>query len=628
MSNPSANPPNRFRLAPKESQTPTFPVAGPIASHLIVTAVEGSFPLDAQTEDAIAVLGPISVDGVRAAALSTSGYDYQELNELESEVPAQPPGPSIDRTPMAVPIEAMAPKRPTPMAGYGPILGAGTPLTTPRVVTNTLHTKFVLGPNPNKPAAPPAPAIAVKPVQSTPAPGKPIVQTPVAAKPVPAPPATSAPRMLKPSAPPAAAAAAASATTPKPAAPAQPVSSQPAVTVRSAPPQAAPAQPASPKPAAPAQKPAAAAATAAPAPAPPAQTPRPAPATQTAQPQKANPPAAAPPAPQKPVPVPEKPAVQPEKPKINVRPSPAAQPAPPPSNRPATPAAAPVRPAMAARDRGGNALPVERREPEAAPAPSQKSKVQPIRKNEPALSQSPAASHDVPMLGMPDTGAAFWTNASATMKAAMLAAGALVIFGGGYFLFRTSPGTPGTASASTVTGPSATITEQTAPNMVIGGAGWAANWGADAPVNRGKQISLFRPTMSMTDYRFEFRGQIEQKALGWIVRAANSKNYYVLKIEMIKRGLSPVFALVKYPVIDGKETTHTQIMLNGDYRIDQLWNIRTDVKGSKIITYVQEKLADYWTDDQVKTGGAGFYIDKGERAQIKSSQFSYLPAGK
>ena len=50
--------------------------------------------------------------------------------------------------------------------------------------------------------------------------------------------------------------------------------------------------------------------------------------------------------------------------------------------------------------------------------------------------------------------------------------------------------------------------------MVIGGGGWTTNWGADVPSNKGKQISLFRPSMSMTDYRFEFRGQIEKKAIG------------------------------------------------------------------------------------------------------------------
>jgi hypothetical protein len=134
--------------------------------------------------------------------------------------------------------------------------------------------------------------------------------------------------------------------------------------------------------------------------------------------------------------------------------------------------------------------------------------------------------------------------------------------------------------------------------------------------------------MAMTDYRFEFRGQIEAKALGWIVRAANAKNYYGMKIEKIKGGLSPVFALVKYSVIDGKENTHTQVMLNSEYKADQLWSVRVDVRGDRIATYIMDKLVDYWTDNQVKTGGAGFLIDKGERAQIKSSQFSYLSAGK
>jgi hypothetical protein len=130
--------------------------------------------------------------------------------------------------------------------------------------------------------------------------------------------------------------------------------------------------------------------------------------------------------------------------------------------------------------------------------------------------------------------------------------------------------------------------------------------------------------MTMTDYRFEFRGQIEKKAIGWIFRASNPKNYYVAKLEMIKAGLSPVIALVKYAVIKGVEGTHTQVMLPNDFKMDTLYSVRMEVKGSKFTTYVQDKLVDYWTDDQVKTGGAGFYTDRGERAQIKSSQIAYL----
>ena len=45
------------------------------------------------------------------------------------------------------------------------------------------------------------------------------------------------------------------------------------------------------------------------------------------------------------------------------------------------------------------------------------------------------------------------------------------------------------------------------------------------------------------------QGQIETKAIGWVFRAADPKNYYVAKIEIVKPGLEPTVALVRFAVI-------------------------------------------------------------------------------
>ena len=130
-----------------------------------------------------------------------------------------------------------------------------------------------------------------------------------------------------------------------------------------------------------------------------------------------------------------------------------------------------------------------------------------------------------------------------------------MLAGGGYFMFS------GSKSAGAGSATSDSISETSAPGMVIGGGGWTTTWGADAPNNKGKQIAIYRPSMTMPDYRFEFRGEIERKAMGWIFRAQNPKTYYVMKLEVIKPGAKPLVALVKYAVIDGKETTRTQVIL-------------------------------------------------------------------
>ena len=69
-------------------------------------------------------------------------------------------------------------------------------------------------------------------------------------------------------------------------------------------------------------------------------------------------------------------------------------------------------------------------------------------------------------------------------------------------------------------------------------------------------------------------------------------------------------------------------MLPFSVALDTVYSVRLDVKDDKFATYIQNKLVDHWTDNRIKAGGAGFYSDKGERAQIKSSQVSYLSAAK
>ena len=97
-----------------------------------------------------------------------------------------------------------------------------------------------------------------------------------------------------------------------------------------------------------------------------------------------------------------------------------------------------------------------------------------------------------------------------------------------------------------------------------------------------------------------------------------------MKLEALKQGLNPLVALVKYAVINGKETTRTQVMLPFDVKIGTIYKVRLDVKGNKFSVYVQDKQIDYWTDDRIKLGGTGFYTETGERSQIKASQVSYL----
>jgi hypothetical protein len=53
-------------------------------------------------------------------------------------------------------------------------------------------------------------------------------------------------------------------------------------------------------------------------------------------------------------------------------------------------------------------------------------------------------------------------------------------------------------------------------------------------------------------------------------------------------------------------------------RQDTVFDVRVDVHGARFTTYLQGQQVDSWTDDQLKTGGAGFLNEREERGTVKS----------
>lgn len=166
------------------------------------------------------------------------------------------------------------------------------------------------------------------------------------------------------------------------------------------------------------------------------------------------------------------------------------------------------------------------------------------------------------------------------------------------------------------------IPSPAAPAPGMGADSWASERATDlagAALNR--QLSLYRPSKTMKDYVVEFQGTIQERALGWIVRAQDPKNYYCLKLEVDKAGAAK---LIRFGVIDGKEDAHTQLPLsmlpkpeNGAYKV------RMEAKGPKISTYINGQAVDLWVDERLAKGAAGFTNERGERAIVKSVQVSF-----
>jgi hypothetical protein len=143
--------------------------------------------------------------------------------------------------------------------------------------------------------------------------------------------------------------------------------------------------------------------------------------------------------------------------------------------------------------------------------------------------------------------------------------------------------------------------------------GWSRN--ADGYVRPG-ELALFAPSLKYKDYRLEFFGQIENKSMGWAVRAQDKQNYYAMKFTVIEAGLRPVIAMSHYPVVGGKRghkiDTPLSVMVHNNTPI----HVAIDVQGRRVTASVEGQQVDSWTDELLPTGGVGFFADAGEHARL------------
>ncbi len=170
-----------------------------------------------------------------------------------------------------------------------------------------------------------------------------------------------------------------------------------------------------------------------------------------------------------------------------------------------------------------------------------------------------------------------------------------------------------------------TSADGSGPSIIMGEGGWVEGWAGDpSGLHAGRQITIYRPSLKLSDYRIEFEGNIETQSIGWVFRAADPDNYYALKLATVSSGLAPKVALFKYLVINGRQTQVGRVPIDLTVQADTVFNIRTDVRGPQFTTSIQGRQADVWTDDQLKSGGVGFLNERDERGKVKSVSIRYL----
>jgi hypothetical protein len=146
---------------------------------------------------------------------------------------------------------------------------------------------------------------------------------------------------------------------------------------------------------------------------------------------------------------------------------------------------------------------------------------------------------------------------------------------------------------------------------------WAPGWSrnSDGYVRPG-QLALLQPTLSYTDYRLEFFGQIEKKGMSWAVRARDPKNYYGMKFKVVEPGLRPIISMVHYAVVGGKASHTVEVPLSVMVHNDTAYHVAVQVRGHHITASIEGQEVDSWMEDSLASGGVGFFSEVGERARL------------
>jgi hypothetical protein len=143
-------------------------------------------------------------------------------------------------------------------------------------------------------------------------------------------------------------------------------------------------------------------------------------------------------------------------------------------------------------------------------------------------------------------------------------------------------------------------------------------WSFDNGMVRPGRLRIWQPSIDLSDYKMEFEGTIEKKAMSWTYRSVNLDNFYASKIMIRKAGPIPTLEIVRYAMLDGKEGGRMRLPLpmNVQSANSSMFRVEMKVRGGQFTTLLNGQVIDTWTDAHLKKGGVGFFAEAGEVAAI------------
>jgi len=145
----------------------------------------------------------------------------------------------------------------------------------------------------------------------------------------------------------------------------------------------------------------------------------------------------------------------------------------------------------------------------------------------------------------------------------------------------------------------------------------ATTWSYDKNgfVNPGA-LSLYAPSMHLTNYDLDALIQIETKGIGLVFRAAGPETYQAVRVLVEGSGPIPALVVERYDVVGGRASRPVRVRYPSRFQADTLYRLHLQVRGDGFSLYIQGQLVDYWSDKRFGSGGVGLFCRPGEHARV------------
>lgn len=144
-----------------------------------------------------------------------------------------------------------------------------------------------------------------------------------------------------------------------------------------------------------------------------------------------------------------------------------------------------------------------------------------------------------------------------------------------------------------------------------------SGWRIDNGLMRPGGLRIWDESRNLADYSFQFEGRVESRSLGWVVRAPNHNNYYAAKLSIPERGGNARPEIIRFSVIQGQESRRQHFPIPVLLEKGEFYEYEVRAVGDRILTIIGGRVVDQWRDARFRTGGVGFFSERGDKSSIR-----------